>query len=149
MRNNGTAAALPKPYSREWVLLPEPYVNAVAAELESRGVRVDGHWNDPMDPRDVTVIVSDGAGKRLRFVWDEESGWRFGRMDEQGWVPLAAVRYLPGGLLPEPEQVADIVEGVLGGTVRGVPERPQHRSFHDYGDGFDRRLAAYGTAAVR
>ncbi|MUL39739.1 hypothetical protein FZ103_00850 [Streptomonospora sp. PA3] len=144
MTDNGP---LPIPYSPQWVRLPEPYVDAVALRLAAEGVTVLDHWNDPMDPRDATVIVRGHDGGRLRFVWDEESGWRCGPLDAEGWTPLEATRYLPGGLLPDPAEVAATVRGVLAGQPAGAAERPRYRSFHDYGDGLDARLAAY--AAVR
>ncbi|MDA8369713.1 MAG: DUF6292 family protein [Nocardiopsaceae bacterium] len=139
---------LPPPYSPEWVRLPEPYVHAVARRLASRGMDVADYWNDPMDPRDVTVIVRRHDGDRLRFVWDEESGWRYGPMDPEGWVPLDRIRYLPGGLLPPPGQVADMVGRVLAGSLTGAADRPVYRSFRDYGDGFDARLAAYAPVGT-
>ncbi|CAM3835379.1 hypothetical protein GCM10009799_45130 [Nocardiopsis rhodophaea] len=134
---------IPVPYSPEWVRLPEPYVQAIAHELTSRDVEVVDHWNDPMDPRDATVIVRARGGGRLRFVWDEESGWRQGPMDANGWVPLHLTRYLRAGLLPAPTLVADLVEKVLDGNHEGVVERPRYRSFRDYGDALDGRLAEY------
>ncbi|MDA0565978.1 DUF6292 family protein [Streptomonospora sp. S1-112] len=139
------------PYSAPWVDLPRPYVELVAQCLIVRGVDVLDHWNDPLDPRDVSVIVragGPGGPGRLRFVWDEESGWRFGPMDAEGWVALERTRYLPGGLLPRPGQVAAVVGRVLAGTETGSPHRPRYRSFRDYGDGFDARLAAYARAAL-
>jgi len=139
---------LPTPYSPEWVRLPEPYVDTVALHLEAIGVAVIDHWNDPMDPRDATVIVREPDGGRLRFVWDEESGWRYGPMDSDGWTALEATRYLPGGLLPSPQEAAATVRGVLAGTCTGTADRPRYRSFHDYRDGFDARLAAYSAARV-
>lgn len=145
MTDNGP---LPTPYSPEWVRLPEPYVDAVAQRLAAGGTTVLGHWNDPMDPRDATIIVRGSGGGRLRFVWDEESGWRYGPMDADGWTPLEQTRYLPGGLLPAPEQAAATVRGVLSGGITGTPERPRYRSFHDYGDGIDADLARYAAAVV-
>ncbi|WP_017626785.1 DUF6292 family protein [Nocardiopsis chromatogenes] len=143
MNGNGL---MPAPYSPAWVLLPQPYVDAVAAALAAGGTEVLDHWNDPMDPRDATVIARGADGGRMRFVWDEESGWRFGAMDADGWVALEDTRYLPLGLLPGPEEVARAVRAVIAGTGRGTAERPVHRSFRDYGDGLDARLAAYGSA---
>lgn len=125
------------------VRLPEPYVHAIAHELTARGVAVVDHWNDPMDPRDATVIVRGHDGGRLRFVWDEESGWRYGPMDENGWVPLHLTRYLAAGLLPAPAHVAHLVDRVLHRAIEGAVQRPRYRSFRDYGDALDGRLAAY------
>ena len=137
---------MPTPYTPAWVLLPQPYADAVAAALAAGGTEVLDHWNDPMDPRDATVIARGADGERLRFVWDEESGWRFGPMDADGWVALEDTRYLPLGLLPAPEEIARAVRAVIAGTEHGTAERPFHRSFRDYGDGLDARLAAYGPA---
>lgn len=137
---------MPTPYTPAWVLLPQPYADAVAAALAAGGTEVLDHWNDPMDPRDATVIARGADGERLRFVWDEESGWRFGTMDADGWVALEDTRYLPLGLLPAPEEIARAVRAVIAGTEHGTAERPFHRSFRDYGDGLDARLAAYGPA---
>ncbi|GAA1773109.1 DUF6292 family protein [Streptomonospora arabica] len=139
---------LPTPYSPQWVRLPEPYVDAVALRLAAGGVAVLDHWNDPMDPRDATVIVCGRDGGRLRFVWDEESGWRYGPMDDEGWAPLEDTRYLPCGLLPEPGEVAAAVRDVLAGRGGGGCERPRFRSFRDYGDGLDARLAAYSAVGA-
>jgi hypothetical protein len=135
----------PAPYSPEWIRLPEPYVDAVAAELTARGTDVADHWNDPMDPRDTTVIVRAPGGGRIRFVWDEESGWRYAPMDADGWVALGELRYLHAGLLPTPERIAGLVAGVVAGTAAGRADRPAYRSFRDYGDGLDRLLAGYGV----
>ncbi|MFB9799458.1 DUF6292 family protein [Streptomonospora salina] len=145
MTDNGL---LPAPYSPAWVRLPQPYVDAVARRLADGGVSVLDHWNDPMDPRDATVIVRAPAGGRLRFVWDEESGWRYGPMDAEGWTPLEATRYLPAGLLPPPAEVAAAFAAVLAGTCAGTPEHPRFRSFRDYGDGLDARLAAYAPVGA-
>ncbi|GIH91556.1 DUF6292 family protein [Planobispora siamensis] len=124
-----------EPYSAQWLALPVPYVRRVA---EALGETVADWWDDPFDPRDATILLTGGDA----MVWDEESGWRRGRFvaGRKGErTVLDDVRYLGGGVLPEPR----LVPGLLTGTRRG---RPAYRSFRDLHDGFDARLAAYAGA---
>lgn len=122
---------MPVPYSQEWLRLPLGYVSSVAAAVE--------HvmwWDDPFDPRDATILLEGGDA----LVWDEESGWRRGRFvsGEQGVrTVLAGVRYLGGGVLPEPAEVVALMARGGGRT------RVAYRSFRDLHDGFDARLGRY------
>ncbi|MBB5080810.1 DUF6292 family protein [Nonomuraea endophytica] len=122
---------MPVPYSQEWLRLPLGYVSSVAAAVE--------HvmwWDDPFDPRDATILLAGGDA----LVWDEESGWRRGRFvsGERGVrTVLAGVRYLGGGVLPEPAEVVGLMARG-GGRTRVV-----YRSFRDLHDGFDARLARH------
>ncbi|MFI6391325.1 DUF6292 family protein [Nonomuraea sp. NPDC050547] len=122
---------MPVPYSQEWLRLPLGYVSSVAAAVE--------HvmwWDDPFDPRDATILLEGGDA----LVWDEESGWRRGRFvsGERGVrTVLAGVRYLGGGVLPEPAEVAALMARGGGRT------RVAYRSFRDLHDGFDARLGRH------
>lgn len=130
-------AHIPTPYSDEWQRLPIAYVSSVAEVLTD----VVTWWNDPMDPRDATILLTGGTA----LVWDEESGWRHGRFlsGEQGVrTELAGVRYLCGGLLPEPARVGRLLAEARAGRS-GSAHRPVYRSYRDYGDGLDGALAAY------
>jgi hypothetical protein len=128
---------LPEPYSSEWLRLPVSYIRRVAEALVGR---VDCWWDDPIDPRDATIRLTDGTA----LVWDEESGWRQGRFrsGERGLrTELASVRYLGGGVLPTPDIVPVLLDRAM---VYGDGRRPAYRSYLDYGDGFDAALAAFG-----
>ncbi|MEU6999585.1 DUF6292 family protein [Nonomuraea sp. NPDC046570] len=125
------------PYTAEWLSLPVGYLGAVVAVVPA----VVDWWDDPFDPRDATIRLRDGSA----LVWDEESGWRRGEFvsGKQGErTVLAAPRYLGGGVLPEPGEVAGLL------ARGGDPERVVYRSYRDFGDGFDERLAAYRALAV-
>lgn len=132
---------LPEPYSEDWLRLPVFYVRQVA---ESLGERVDQWWDDPFDPRDATIRLTDGTA----LVWDEESGWRHGRFvsGEQGVrTRLAGVRHLGGGVLPAPGRVVTLLDE----TAYGSAWRPAYRSYRHYEDGFDAALAAFVPLASR
>ncbi|GAA0407760.1 hypothetical protein Acor_69450 [Acrocarpospora corrugata] len=119
-----------EPYSDAWLALAVPYVARVAEALDARR-----WWDDPFDPRDATILLAGG----LALVWDEESGWRHGVFvsGRKGMrTELAGVRYLGGGVLPEPERVAELIPG-------SREERPVYRSYRDFGDGLDRELVRY------
>ncbi|GIH25423.1 hypothetical protein Aph01nite_37330 [Acrocarpospora phusangensis] len=124
----------PQPYSDAWLALPAAYIARVARVLNA-----DRWWDDPCDPRDGTILLPGG----FALVWDEESGWRHGVFlsGRQGVrTELAGVRYLGGGVLPEPGSVA----GLLPGDV----ERPVYRSYRDFGDGLDGELLSYAGGLV-
>ncbi|GAA0987473.1 DUF6292 family protein [Acrocarpospora macrocephala] len=126
---------VPEAYSDAWLELPLAYVARVAEVLGA-----ERWWDDPFDPRDATILL--GHGRAL--VWDEESGWRRGTFlsGHKGVrTELAGAVYLGGGVLPEPERVADLLAG--GGT-----ERPVYRSYRDIGDGFDQELVRYAGGLV-
>lgn len=130
-------APSPIPYSDAWSRLPIAYVAQVAAALADAVV----WWNDPVDPRDATIRLADGSA----LVWDEESGWRHGRFvsGSQGVrTELAGVRYLGGGVLPEPARVGRLLAAARSGRSGGA-HRPVYRSYRDHGDGLDGALAAY------
>lgn len=125
-----------KPYSPEWLSLPFHYVARVA---ESLGDQVLQWWDDPFDPRDATIRLTDGTA----LVWDEESGWRHGVFvgGEQGVrTVLADAAYLGGDVLPGPAEVAGLL------AAGGAAERPHYRSYSDHEDGFDLLLAAYAVS---
>lgn len=122
---------MPVPYTEEWLRLPKGYVAAVAAVVDDLM-----WWDDPFDPRDATIRLLDGSA----LVWDEETGWRRGRFvsGEQGVrTVLDGVRYLGGGVMPAPAEVAERLRA--GGSRTGT----RYRSFRDLHDGLDERLAAY------
>ncbi|MBE1563458.1 DUF6292 family protein [Nonomuraea africana] len=125
-----------RPYTPEWLSMPVAYVAEVALAVDALE-----WWDDPFDPRDATILLVSGAA----LVWDEESGWRHGRFvsGEKGVrTVLADPRYLGGGVLPRPADVP--VLQAMGGS----PVRPHYRSYRDYGDGLDERLATYTIPAI-
>ncbi|GAA4565871.1 DUF6292 family protein [Planotetraspora kaengkrachanensis] len=125
----------PEPYSEAWLRLPLPYVRQVADVL---GDRVASWWDDPFDPRDATIRLTDGTA----LVWDEESGWRhggFGSGRQGVRTVLGGVRHLGGGVLPEPARVV----ALLDDPAYGGATRPVYRSYTDVHDGFDAALAGY------
>ncbi len=143
---------IPEPGTLAWVELPAHYVAATRAALAAAGIAVSASWIDPMDPRDATIVAAASVtGVPLALVWDECSGWRYGRFvsGRKGVrTVLREERSFGGELLPEPEMVAAAVRCVLDGTPIGSPERPFFRHFDDLGDGTDERLAAYAAALV-
>ncbi|MBG0814994.1 DUF6292 family protein [Planomonospora sp. ID82291] len=132
------------PYSEEWLDLPVAYVRQVA---ETLGDLVATWWDDPCDPRDATIRLTDGTA----LVWDEESGWRRGRFfsGEKGErTVLTETLYLGGGVLPEPTKVARSLAPLRAGRNGGTVDRPIYRSFRDHHDGFDALLAHYAEGLV-
>lgn len=138
--------ALPSPGTLAWVELPRFYVDATRAALAATGIPATESWIDPMDPRDATIVLAS-----LALVWDEVSGWRYGRF-VSGHKGVRTVledeRSFGGELLPEPTMVAAATRCVLDGTVIGAAERPAFRHYTDLGDGTDELLAAYEPQAA-
>lgn len=128
-----------EPYTDEWLQQPACYVRQVVEQL---GAEVTASWEGPCDPREVTVALADGAA----LVWDEESGWRLGRLlsGEPGRrTELTGVRYLGGGLLPRPERVPAALRDARAGVGSSSAWRPCYRSHRNCRDGFDVALDFY------
>lgn len=129
-----------QPYTDEWLQQPVRYVRQVVHEL---GTEVSDWWDGPCDPRDATVLLSDGTA----LVWDEESGWRLGGFVSGGrgeHTELSRVRYLGGGLLPRPERVPTALADARVGVGASSAWRPCYRSHRNCRDGFDLALGFYG-----
>nr|BFE83634.1 hypothetical protein GCM10020093_062350 [Planobispora longispora] len=95
-------------------------------------------------------VRSEGGTIRLAggeaLVWDEESGWRWGRFVSGGpdaCTVLAGSRYLGGGLLLRPERVPAAVAEARAGVGNSTAWRPCYRSYRHYRDGFDVALNGY------
>ncbi|GIH99052.1 DUF6292 family protein [Planobispora takensis] len=132
------------PYSEEWLRLPAAYAAIVARAL---GDEAATWWDDPFDPRDATICLTDGTA----LVWDEETGWRHGgfvsgRKGER--TVLSGMCYLGGGVLPEPARVVESLALLREGGNADAADRPTYRSFRDYDDGFDALLAHYAEGLV-
>ncbi|MFI6325392.1 DUF6292 family protein [Nonomuraea sp. NPDC050556] len=128
-----------EPYSDEWLRQPVSYVQQVVEQLAGQ---VADWWEGPCDPRDATVLLSDGNA----LVWDEESGWRLGLLVSgvRGeHVELSDARYLNGGLLPKPERVPDLLTDARAGIGASSAWRPCYRSHRNCRDGFDVALDFY------
>ncbi|MFG1700884.1 DUF6292 family protein [Nonomuraea sp. NPDC049309] len=128
-----------EPYTEEWLHQPISYVQRV---VEVLGSEVTDWWEGPCDPRCATVRLSDGGA----LVWDEESGWRFGRFVSGGRglpTELSGVRYLGHGLLPRPERVPEALRDARAGVGASSAWRPCYRSHRNCRDGFDVALDFY------
>ncbi|WP_433187116.1 DUF6292 family protein [Actinoallomurus sp. CA-150999] len=143
---------LPVPGTHDWVELPAHYLGATCAALTAAGIAVAESWVDPMDPRDATILLAVRpssvlhADVPLALVWDEMSGWRYGRFvsGRKGIrTRLDQERSFGGDLLPEPAMVAATMQCVFQGALVGATERPRFRHYADLGDGTDERLAAF------
>ncbi|MEV5569132.1 DUF6292 family protein [Spirillospora sp. NPDC052269] len=111
-----------------------PYLTESVRALEAAGVEPTQAWLDPSGPRDATIVMGSRA-----LVWDEESGWRVG--DYVSGEPgvrtrLEDARYLGGGVLIEPTEVA---ERMSAGTSE--PYR-RFRSHEDDPEGLDAEVRA-------
>lgn len=140
----------PTPHPDPWVNLPHRYVAATAAALGAGRLRVDGAWIDPSDPRDATIVyaadtrLGDSGGLHA-LVWDEETGWRAGRLvgGHQGMrTRLADVRHLGGGVLPSPGEVERRLR-----AGADVP-RVRYRSYRAVRDGLDDAMRSLSAAAA-
>lgn len=111
MSHNGMPAEHPDPELDRL----RPYITDTAVTLREAGIELDASWLDPCAPRDATIrIVREGEKSAL--VWDEETGWRVGGFvsGEPGErTRLRNARYLGGGLLPDPK---DVARRLLDGT---------------------------------
>ncbi|GII93228.1 DUF6292 family protein [Sinosporangium siamense] len=128
-----------EPYTDEWLTQPAFYLLQV---VETLGVDVVDWWAGPFDPREATLRMVDGNA----LVWDEESGWRLGRLiaGERGLRSvLTDVRYLGGGLLPRPDRVPEALADARRGIGGSTAFRPCYRSYRHRRDGFDMALSEY------
>ncbi|GAA4522861.1 MULTISPECIES: DUF6292 family protein [Nonomuraea] len=132
-----------EPYSDEWLHQPSRYVSRVVEEL---GAEAGGWWEGPCEPREATIRLADGAA----LVWDEESGWRLGRLvagEAGGRTELTGVRYLGNGLVPRPERVPEALRDARAGLGSSTAWRPCYRSHRNCRDGFDVALDYYTASA--
>ncbi|WP_157430069.1 DUF6292 family protein [Actinomadura oligospora] len=94
-----------KPHEDAKLDVFRPYLTESVRALEAAGVEPTEAWLDPCGPRDATIVLGSRA-----LVWDEESGWRVGGFvkGEPGVrTQLEDARYLGGGVLIEPAEVAE------------------------------------------
>lgn len=139
---------LPAPGTHDWVELPVHYLGATRSALTAAGITVAEAWVDPMDPRDLTLVLGDGT---QALVWDEVSGWRHGHFisGHKGTrTHLANEHSFGATLLPEPSLVAATVQCIQAGTPIGAEQRPIFRSYADLHDGTDEHLATYAPKPV-
>lgn len=132
-------STIPESHVDPWVNLPLGYITTLTQVLSGQGVRIDGSWLDPCDPRDATITFT-AAGRRHAMVWDEETGWRTGRyVSGRPGVRthLAEPGYLGGGVLADPGEVA---ARLLAGSRE---PRRAYRSYADVHDGLDDALRRF------
>ncbi|GHE41229.1 hypothetical protein GCM10017673_49440 [Streptosporangium violaceochromogenes] len=126
-------------YTEEWLRRPAFYVSRVVEALGAEAIR---WWEGPCDPRAATILLTGGDA----LVWDEESGWRRGRyvcVNHDHRTVVTDVRYLGGGLLPDPERVPAAVADARAGVGNSTAWRPCYRSYRHHQDGFDLALNSY------
>ncbi|MBG0814990.1 DUF6292 family protein [Planomonospora sp. ID82291] len=130
-----------EPYTDEWRHQPVSYLRLVA---EALGAQAEAWWEGPCDPRAGTIRLTGGDA----LVWDEESGWRWGRFVSGGpdrCTVLTGHRYLGGGLLLRPDRVPGAVAEARAGVGNSTAWRPCYRSYRHYRDGFDVALDHYAA----
>jgi hypothetical protein len=132
--------AFPQLHPDSWIDLTRPYITAAVWSLVNAGVPVTRSWLDPRDPRDATIVYSSPAtvGERA-LVWDEVTGWRYGRYEfgSQGTrTSLSDVSHLGGGVLLDG---TDLVSRLISGA--SAPQR-QYRQVTDLHDGLDDALSS-------
>jgi hypothetical protein len=127
----------PETHPDPWVDLIRDYVTEAVCALTHQGFQVKRSWLDPRDPRDATILYTSSLVEPRALVWDEETGWREGRLrDGRPGVrtTLSEVTYLGGGPLVSTDE---FVRRMLDGTRN---DRAVYRSHSDVRDGFDDTL---------
>lgn len=118
---------MPPPHEDAALDVLRPYISSTVSALMVAGIECAESWLDPRGPRDATIKLSDTRA----VVWDEETGWRIGAYldGEQGIrTRLADARYLGGGVLPAPRELARRV-------AEGITE--PRRKWRDHDDAID------------
>jgi hypothetical protein len=109
----------------------EPYITAVAHELQRCGVEVQEWWANPDEPRDgaIELAVPIRPYEETHFAWREDLGWYDIRTKTSGTLGDVTVD-LPVGHLAVPFEVATAICEVLGHPV--TVDKPDWRPPADY-----------------
>lgn len=109
----------------------EPYITAVAHELQRCGVEVEEWWANPDEPRDGAIELTMPLPRydETHVAWREDLGWYFIVSSDRGSA-LGDTIDLPVGHLDKPFEVAVAVCKVLDHPV--TVDKPEWQPPADY-----------------
>lgn len=110
----------------------EPYIAAVAHELQRCGVEVEDWWANPDEPRDgaIELSVPLPGYEETHVAWREDMGWYYIPSSNRGSALGDTTVDLPVGHLAEPFDVAAAMCKVLDHPV--TVDKPEWRPPADY-----------------